>query len=244
MNYKLIKMLSLAALMLPVEAQAQSDTTVVIGETGYLAVKPSKPFSGPANLLICSTNATNNTKTVDLSYRVWRADTVAAMATCYILIGQPGEYTLTFKEAATLAGSSNMKWAEESVVTETQNQSDPEKQRRVYKFVNQTGRVGFERDENYASENYKTAAFAEGEHLYLSIPSNVCDRLAASNGKTNRSDLDFIMWHGLTPADITPTAIRSLKATADSQWYDLFGRRLAAPRKGLLIRNGKKTLFK
>ena len=237
-----MKMLCLAALLLPAQAQAQSDTTVVIGETGFLAVRPSKPFSGPSSLLICSTNATNNAKTVDLSYHVWRADTVAAMATCYVLIGQPGEYTLTYKEAATLAGSSNMKWAEEAVVTETQNQTDSEKQRRVYKFVNQPGKVGFQRDENYASENYKTAAFAEGEHLYLSIPSNVCDRLAAANGKTDRSDLDFITWHGLTAADITPTSIRSLNTTADGQWYDLRGRRLTAPRKGLMIRNGKKIM--
>ena len=247
MNDELKKLLAIAAILLPLAASAQTDTTVVIGETGYLPLKASKPFTGPANLLICTTNASNNAKTKDLTYYTYRADTCVAMATCYVLIGKPGTYTLTYQETATLRGSSNLSWTDESIYTDTRFQTDSEKQRRVYKFINTKEKIGFQRDENYASENYKTCAFGEGEHLYISLPSNVADKVAINNGKTGRDDLDFIAWHGMTPDDITTglTPQTSNLKSQTSNLYDLQGRAVGTNlQKGVYISNGKKYIKK
>ena len=221
-------------------ATEEQDTTVVIPETGYLAIKASKPFVGPANMLIVSTNASNHVSTTDLKYSIWRADTVVAMASCYILVAQPGTYKLTYAAEATLKGSSNLGWFDG-----TGKFTESKKGRVVYKFVNTPERVGFVRDETYAAEAYKSCNFAEGEHLYISTTTAICDKMAAANGKTSSADLDFIVWHGPTQADIAAGIGHIVKgATSNNTYFDLQGRRVIKPSKGIYVKDNKKRFFR
>lgn len=238
-----MKMLAIAAGMLfatNVHAAEDQDTTVVVPETGYLAIKASKPFIGPANMLIVNTNASNNASTTDLRYYTWRADTVVAMASCYVLVAQPGTYKLTYAAEATLKGSSNLGWFDG-----TGKFTETKRNRVIYKFVNTPGRVGFVRDETYASEAYKSCDFAEGEHLYISTTTAVCDKIAAANGKTSNTDLDFIEWHGPTQADAVAGISQIANGkSSDGKIFDLQGRQVVKPSKGIYVKDSKKIIVK
>ncbi|MCR4583950.1 MAG: hypothetical protein K5764_10435 [Prevotella sp.] len=226
--------------------ETATDTTIVIGNTGYLPVRCSRPFSGPENLLIININASNHSSTTDLRYNTWRADTVVAMATCYILVGQPGTYTLTYHDTATLKGSSVSYWTEASFVENTAQVNDELKKARIYKFINTAEKIGFQRDEKYAADGYNKCDFAEGEHFYIILKKPICNKIAAANGKTSFEDLDFITWHGSTPADIV-SAITTAKNSVvlhPTEIYDLQGRRLNnVPSHGLYIQ-GKRKIVK
>ena len=175
------------------EVYGTTDTTIVIPQTGYLPVKPSRPFFGPASLTIVNTNASSKADITDLSYTTYRADTLIAMASTYILVGTPGQYTLKFSDAAaTIAGSSNTAWTEEEVYTE--NKAG----RYVYKFVADSEKVGFQRDEDYAADNYKSCRFGEGEHLYITLTAKAAGYIETNNG-LEAGSLSFIQWNGPVP---------------------------------------------
>ena len=116
----------------------------------------------------------------------------------------------------------------------------------VYKFVSDGERTGFVRDEAYAGENYQSCTFAEGEHFFVSLTQAIADKVAAASGKTNHEDLDFIVWHGPTPADAVATAIQTVATEQPAAvTYDLSGRRVTGTAKqGLYIRDGKKLVVK
>lgn len=233
---RILLLLTLAVLSLDSLRAQTADTTVVVPASGYLPVKPSHPFSGPASLLIVNTNASNNAKTTDIRYYTWRADTVVAMASCYILVGQPGTYTLTFHDAANISGSSNSGWAPDAgIYTDSRNG------RMVYKFVCTDERTGFERDADCTADNYKSCHFGEGEHFFVSITQPIADKIAPASGKTDHADLDFIVWHGPTPADAQAADVTTVSSPlpAANQLFDLQGRRVNQPAKGLYIRGGK-----
>ena len=192
-----MKALTLAVGMLLVPSlataqEADKDTTVVIPETGYLAVHPSRNFTGPKGVVVCSMFGSNSS---GLSFTSYGLDTVVVSSTTnsssgLFLIAKPGTYTLTLTDAAVTGkiNTTSVSWQE------TAGQAY-KKNRKLYKFVNEPGRIGFERDEKYASDNYQYCDLAEGEHVYLPLADNNLAKIAELL-KTTAAELSFIPWNG------------------------------------------------
>ncbi len=167
---------------------ANQDTTVVVPETGYLPIKPSRNFTGPKNVLVCSMFGSN---TSGLSFTKFRLDTVVVASTTnsssgLLLVAKPGTYTLTLTddEVTGKIFSTSVSW-----------QAEPgqayKKGRILYKFVNKMGQVGFERDEKYAGENYQYCDIAEGENIYLPLAEKNVAKIAELL-ETTLAELSFI----------------------------------------------------
>lgn len=222
------------------EAYSTTDLPVVIPASGFLPIKPAKPFFGPKELAIVGTNASSKQDVTDIIYNVYRADTLLAMASPYILVGKPGSYTLKMSDAAaTISGSSNSNWTDEAgVFTVSQNN------RLVYKFVCDENRVGFQRDENYKDVNYKSCNFEEGEHFFITMPSVAVGYIEANRGM-EAGTLSFLEWTGPTPTEV---AVKGISAEGiqptDNAIFDLSGRRVSKAVRGLYIIGGKKVVVK
>jgi hypothetical protein len=77
------------------------------------------------------------------------------------------------------------------------------------------------------------------------VNHQIVNKIAAANGATNHSDLDFIAWHGALPKHVIQgiETIQSHSAV-ENVIFDLQGRRVnGTPRQGLYIMNGKKVMF-
>ena len=171
---------------------ATQDTTVVVPETGYLPIKPSRNFTGPGNVLVCSMFGSN---TSGLSFTKFRLDTVVVASSTnsssgLLLVARPGTYTLTLTDAEVTGKifTTSVSW-----------QAEPgqayKKNRLLYKFVNKPGRVGFERDETYAADNYQYCDISEGEHVYLPLAEKNVDKIAELL-ETTTANLAFIPFEG------------------------------------------------
>ncbi|MBO7139575.1 MAG: dockerin type I repeat-containing protein [Prevotella sp.] len=167
---------------------ANQDTTVVVPETGYLAIKPSRNFTGPKNVLVCSMFGSNSS---GLSFTKFRLDTVVVASTTnsssgLLLVAKPGTYTLTLTddEVTGKIFSTSVSW-----------QAEPgqayKRGRILYKFVNKPGQVGFERDEKYVGDNYQYCDMAEGEHIYLPLAEKNVEKIAELL-ETTKAELAFI----------------------------------------------------
>lgn len=244
------KMVAIAAMMLLntsiVNAADDQDTTVVVPETGYLAIKPSRNFTGPANAIVCSCFGSNSS---GLSFTKYRLDTVVVASTVnsssgLFLVAQPGTYslTLTDREVTGRINSTVVSW-----------QNDPgkayKKNRILYKFVNEVGRIGFERDENYAADNYQYCDMAEGEHIYLPLAANNVNKAAELLG-TTATELKFIpfntTWKNApTPTEAATAGINNVNPTLnDESFYNLQGCRIDCPTKGIYVQGNKKIVVK
>ena len=213
-----------------------TDTTVTIPSTGYLPVKVSSSFYGPSDLLIVSINV--SAKSTALTYNAYRADTVITIgASPYILVGEPGTYTLSLtSSSATLSGSSVIYWYEHSgASTFTTTRSN----RQVYKFVNTDDYVGFARDTDYSSDSYKSCDFEDGEYLYLLLNSTFI---------TNLGNPDSIAWSGPTSATTGVQKVSVAESvSADDAVYNLQGVKMGSEAnlpKGIYIKGGRKFVVK
>ena len=236
--------LSLCCLNLTAEGR---DTTVVIPSTGHLAIKPSGNFTGPAGIIVSNFYGSGNDTSPGLRFNnqeLGEGIVIAHSASSnsgLVLTASPGTYTLTLtdREATKQFFSTSAYWtAEPGTVTQ--------KDRRLYKFVNTEGHVGFERDEKYAADRYQSCDMGEGDHLYLPVSEKMMERLSATL-ETTADNLQFIPWSQLWGCPSAPsTGFSSIKASvkADRQSYDLTGRKAAARQRGLLINNGKKYIVK
>lgn len=223
------------------------DTTVVIPSTGHLAIKPSGNFTGPAGVIVSNFYGSGNETSPGLRFNNQELgeDVVIAHSansnSGLVLTATPGTYTLTLtdREATKQFFSTSAYWAAEpGTVTQ--------KDRRIYKFVNTDDRVGFERDEKYAADLYQSCDMGEGEHLYLPVSEKMMERLTATL-ETTVENLAFIPWSELWGCPSAPsTGINGRKASteAENQPYDLTGRKVTAPQRGILINNGKKYIAK
>lgn len=172
--------------------EADKDTVVTVPETGYLAVKPSRNFTGPKGVVVCSMFGSNSS---GLSFTTYGLDTVVVASSSssnsgLFLIAKPGQYTLklTDAEATGRINSTSVSWQQEPGQAYKKN-------RRLYKFVNEPGRIGFVRDAKYAADNYQYCDLAEGEHIYLPLADNNLKK-AAELLNTTPEALDFIPWAG------------------------------------------------
>jgi len=237
-------------------AQAQSadaDTTVVIPDTGVLPVKPSRNFTGKGEgLIVCSLYGSSNATSTGISFNKFGLDSVVIASSpntssCLILVGKPGTYTLqlTDAEATGKIFSTTLYWHEDLSQAYARD-------RRVFKFVNETDHVGFELDQKYADQKYQYCDLGEGEHVYVPLSDKPAEIVATKLG-TTLDALTFIPFfgpwrNGVTQEEIEAAGISQAVAastTTDDACYDLQGRRVGQPAKpGLYIRHHRKTLIK
>jgi len=217
-----------------------SDTTIVIPASGYQVVRTTMTFCGPNDLFIVY--LTGNKKNQDITYNNLPADSVLIDKGTYIAVGQPGTYTLQLSEAQPIqrVPSNLLTWSDDDCKELTGGQAT----RSIYKFCNEPGNVGFRRVAATADGKYNVATFSGDDRLYLTLTADMVEAFYAANGAASAADLDFIHWHGATPAD-TVAAVTAVSAvTASGTVYDLQGRRVVCPAKGLYIRNGKKFIVR
>lgn len=245
------KTLLLVATMLTATAmQAQTanqDTTVVVPETGYLPIKPSRNFTTPQKgIIVCSLFGSSSS---GIYFTKYGLDSVVVSSSInsssgLFLVAQPGTYklTLTDDEVTGRFNSTSISWQQEAGQAY-------KKSRYLYKFVNTPGHVGFERDEKYAGDSYQYCDLAEGEHIYLPLAENNIKK-AAELLETTIAELSFIPFNGPwknvpTPEEAAKASIRSLQDddSVPAAAYDLTGRRVQQPAKGLYIVSGKKMII-
>lgn len=245
-----MKKLAIAASMLltvnTVNAAEDQDTTVVVPETGYLAIKPSRNFTGPSNVIVCSCFGSNSS---GLAFTKYRLDTVVVASTSnsssgLFLVARPGTYTLKLTDAEVTGkiNTTSVSWQEEAGQAYKKN-------RILYKFINKADSIGFKRDEKYASDNYQYCDLAEGEHIYLPLATNNVKKAAELLGKT-AAELDFIpfdtTWKNApTPDEAATVGIKTINSRPlNNAYFDLSGRRAIKPKNGIYVKDNKKTIIK
>jgi hypothetical protein len=245
--YKRVMMLALAASLLPTAAFCDDkDTTVVIPATGHLPFKPSRNFTGPAEVVVSNFYGSGNATSPGLRFnnqQLGEGIVIAHSAnsnSALILTAQPGTYTLTLtdREVTKQFFSTSAYWQQEPGTVYREDAA-------VYKFINRTDRLGFERDEKYAAEGYHHCDMAEDDHLYMPVTAKSMERITATL-ETTAAALDFIPWSELwgcpeveTTAISTVLSDRAGMVNAPS-CYNLHGQRISQPQRGISIVNGKK----
>ncbi len=241
--------LALAAMLqLAVFAEADKDTTIVIPESGHLAIKTSRNFSGPAGIIVSNFYGSGNATSPGLKFTNYELGEGVVIpmssnsSSGLILTAQPGTYTLTLTDqTATISiFSTSASWCASAGTVSKTNY-------RLYKFVSTTAKVGFQRDETYASENYQKCDMGPDDHIYVALGTKPLERITATMSTTVDA-LDFIPWSDLWGCPSVPTAISVIRtdaASAADRLYDLQGRPVSStPQKGLYIINGKKHIVK
>lgn len=229
---------------------ADQDTTIVVPETGYLAIKPSRNFTGPAGVIVCSCFGSNSSGLYFTKYNL--NEVIVGSSTNsssgLFIVAKPGTYTLTLTDAEVTGriNSTSVSW-----------QSEPgqayKKDRTLYKFVNTADQVGFLRDEKYAADNYQYCDMAEGENIYLPLAANNLTAIAKLMN-TTAADLKFIPFAGPWKNVPSPKEAEENAAAAGVQTitpdtpaapvYDLQGRRVQTPTPGIYIQQGRKMVVK
>ena len=108
----------------------------------------------------------------------------------------------------------------------------------LYRFINENGKVGFERN----TDGVDNVWLASKDEVYLTVSSDP----AKFMGSWQFSDGDakkWIAWAGPTPE---ASAIQTLnrESFTVNRYFDLQGRQISQPTKGLYINNGKKYIAK
>lgn len=227
------------------EASGLTPMAITIPESGFLPINIDRPFCGPRNMTLCYVSA--NTKSSDLRYNEFRGDSTLLMKGDWIAVAMPGTYDLQLSSSQGVMKmrSTSQQWTDES----HREFNGGQKTRRIYKFSNVKGHVGFQRDENYADVKWNTADFAEGEHIYITLTDAIGNAIFEANGASSYDELSFIPWHGTMPEDVAAQGISSMqdeKHLTSPATFDLQGRRTAATqlRPGLYIKDGKKMIIK
>lgn len=242
--------LVLGMLLAPAAMQAQQadqDTIITMPETGVLPVKPSRNFTGPKDVTVCSFFGSKDS---GLRFTKYGLDTVVVASavnssSAVFLVARPGTYTLTLtdREVTGRFNSTTVNWQNEPGTAY-------KKSRQLYKFVNEPGRVGFERDEKYAADNYQYCDLAEGEHVYTPLAENNVEAVARLL-KTTVAETKFIPWEGpwtnVPALDVTPAGIGTVSAAEPASQgaaYSLQGIRTTGTRKGVQVVDGRKVIVR
>ena len=152
---------------------------------------------------------------------------VAAEGTYDFVLGT-GLYEQTITNANSMSGG----------VAAGEN-TNTKKDRWHFRFVSSPEKVGFERN----SDDPTKVILESGDEVILTVNSQSTH--FAGNWKWETEDKKWISWKGQTPADFGFTGINATKAdAADGIIYDLSGRKVTQPAKGLYIQDGKKYIAK
>ena len=181
--------------------------SITIPESGYVAINPSKPFCASKDLTFVYLNVTNNAATTDMTYYTYPGDSLLLIGGPWIAVGQPGNYLLHLSESQGVmrTRSSGMTWCNEDSKELTGSQAT----RMIYKFTNEQGKVGFQRVPA-VDDKYNVATFSDGDRLYYAITTAIADKIAAANGATDNTNLDFIQWHGALPVESYELTVSTL----------------------------------
>ena len=229
-------------------AQNEKTVEVTIPATGHLAFLPERNFTGPAGVTVSNFYGSGNATSPGLRFNNQELGEGVVIShaegstTPVILTALPGTYTLTFTDATATKSffSTSAYWTEEATATTTKAGT------RIYKFVNKTDKVGFQRDETYASTGYMSCSMDEGEHAYTMLTDNPLKRIVATL-ETTVDELSFIPWSEVWGCPMVDTSagihnVQLTSADARQHCYNLAGLRVAQPQKGLYIMDGKKYL--
>ena len=110
-----------------------------------------------------------------------------------------------------------------------------------FRFVSTPEKVGFERN----SDDPQRVILESGDDVFLTVVSKT-DHFAG-NWKWETADKKWISWGGKTAVDFGfTTGINTANTSTESEdaIYDLNGRKIAQPVKGLYIQNSKKYIAK
>lgn len=221
--------------------------TVVIPETGVLPFYSAQNLTGTRashlNIMYLNGSSTKD----DLTYNTYLAYSTIKQSGACLLIGEPGEHVIyTTPAQATVRTSGICNWAtdddekfQDGVVTITQ------KNRQLYRFVNEAGNLHFVRDEAFAPE-YKSLTLSGNDRFYLSVTNAVANAIAATHGATGYTDLAKIAFTADVPA-ITTTNIELTPAAKaqDEAVYDLMGRKISGqPTRGIYVSGGRTFVVK
>ena len=240
---------------LTVAAEDDKEIEVTIPSTGHLAFKGERNFKAPEGVIVSNFYGSANAKSkgfVFTNITLSEGDVVSSSAnssTGLILTAKPGNYTLTLtdEEATVFKVISNagVNWQQDAGTVDKSSQS-----RVVYKFINTTEKVGFERDEKYAAEKYYKCDMAEGEHVYFAVPNKgtttVMARIMDTMGVTEEPA--FIpwsneLWGSPEVDDASGVAEVTESQYTDNRCYDLQGRTVnGQPKAGIYISGGKKIV--
>lgn len=226
-------------------AEEDKDTTVVVPETGLLPIKPSRNFTGPADITVCSCFGSNSS---GLYFTVYNLNekiigSSANGSSGVFLVAKPGTYTLKLTDAEVTGpfNSTVISWQAEAGKAY-------KKDRFLYKYIVKDGVPGFQRDENYAAENYQYCDMSNDEHIYLPLAANNLNKIAELLNTTAAS-LQFIPFEG--PWKNVPSLSEwaginavSSSSTAKNKIFDLQGRRVVKPMKGIYVKDNKKVIIK
>ncbi len=215
--------------------------SITIPESGYLAINPAKPFCGPKDVTFSYVNVSNNAATTDMTYYQYAGNEQLLIAGTWIAIAQPGTYDLKLStsQGTMKTRSSGLSWSDEDELTLSGSKANS----MIYKFQNTAGQIGFKRVTATTEGKYNHATFSDGDRMYYAISEAIADKIAAKNGATDHTNLEFIAWHGAEPV---PTGITNVNAANAENMviYNLQGVRLNQLQKGLNIVNGKKVVMK
>lgn len=226
-------------------AEEDKDTTVVVPETGLLPIKPSRNFTGPADITVCSCF---DSKSSGLYFTVYNLNEVVIGSSVnsssgVFLVAKPGTYTLKLTDAEVTGriNSTVISWMAEAGTAY-------KKDRFLYKYTVKDGVPGFLRDENHAADNYQYCDLGEGEHIYLPISDKNLNKIAELLNTTAAS-LQFIPFEGPwknVPSLSELAGINDVcnSSAAKNKIFDLQGCRVVKPMKGIYVKDNKKVIIK
>ncbi len=109
-----------------------------------------------------------------------------------------------------------------------------------FRFVASGDRLGFERN----CDNTAEVILNSKDEVYVYVSNS--DTNFWGNWTWETPEKNWISWNGKKYSDYHTTAIRQMKAVTseDGKLYDLQGREVTEPAKGLYIKNGKKYIAK
>ena len=218
-----------------------------IPATGYGVIKPEKPFFGPAGVKFVY--ASLNQNNVDVVYNEYFGNEIllaeSSETSRYVVVGNPGTYKLSYSEAQAVkkVPSNGFSWCADDSKELTGSQAS----RSIYKFVNTTEKVGFQRVPAKEGK-YNYAEFSGDDRLYVVLTENMVNKFWEANHASSAANFDWIEWHGTTPAEVAAGIGNAPRIENGEEWnnavYDLQGRRVSQPTRGLYIVNGKKIIVK
>ena len=109
----------------------------------------------------------------------------------------------------------------------------------LFRFVATADKVGFERN----SDDPTKVVLEAADEVILKVNSK--DTHFGGNWQWETTDKKWISWQGKTPADFGfSSGINAINTTMDNDGviYDLSGRKVTQPQKGIYIQNGKKII--
>lgn len=206
---------------------------------GYRGYHIQSAYQLPKGVKACNvrTSYSGSSGKASVSYTYYCGDSIwiSGKNTALVLIGAKGNHDFVlsaqYKPFAMTAG----------LVAGTQaglnkvNQNN----RYLFRFVATEEKVGFERN----SENQKEVTLESKDEVALIVgctTNSYWTKGEFDDGETKK----WLKWKGETPEDVTAITEMLDVKSSDGKLYDLQGREVTEPAKGLYIKNGKKYIAK